>query len=220
MKPSAIIFDAYGTLFDVNSVLMGGEHGIEGGAQVLSRLSDIWRRRQLERTWLLSLMERYEDFGTVTEAALRVAARESGIDITEVQVEKLMRAYRSPATFPEVRAALESLAGTPLGILSNGTSEMIEAAVRHNGLGSSFQSTLSVDRVKTYKPSPRVYALGQEAFEVPAAEILFVSSNAWDAAGAKAFGYRVCWCNRSGTAADDLGFAPDFTVAGLDQISL
>jgi 2-haloacid dehalogenase len=220
MKSRAIIFDAYGTLFDVNSVLMGGEHGIDGDQQVLSRLSDMWRRRQLERTWLLSLMERYEDFGKITEAALRAAGRESGLDITEMQVEKLMRAYRSPDAFPEVRAALESLAGTPLGILSNGTSEMIEATVRHNGLGSFFQFIISVDRVKTYKPSPRVYALGPDTFEIPAAEILFVSSNAWDAAGAKAFGYRVCWCNRSGTAADNLGFAPDFTVSGLDRLSL
>src|SRR4029077_1089807 len=82
-----------------------------------------------------------------------------------------------------------------------------------------FQEIISVDRVKTYKPSPRVYALGPEILNIPAAQILFVSSNAWDAAGAKAFGYQVCWCNRSGAAADDLGFAPDFTVSGLDQIA-
>jgi len=96
---------------------------------------------------------------------------------------------------------------------------MIESAVSHNRLTTFFQQIISVDRVKTYKPSPRVYALGPAALHLPAPEILFVSSNAWDAAGAKAFGYRVAWCNRSGAAADDLGFAPDFTVSSLNQIA-
>ena len=95
---------------------------------------------------------------------------------------------------------------------------MLESAVRCNSLESYFAEVISVDRVKTYKPSPRVYALGSETLNLPAAEILFVSSNLWDAAGAKAFGYPVCWCNRSGAEMEDLGFAPDFTVLRLDQI--
>jgi 2-haloacid dehalogenase len=215
MEPKAVIFDAYGTLFDVRSVALQSGGGIAGNLQVLS---DLWRRRQLERTWLLSLMERYEDFGRVTEQALRASIRESGLQVGESQIERLNEAWLSPECFPDVRPALERLTGTPLAILSNGTPGMIEAAVRHNGLASFFRDIISVDQVETYKPSPRVYALGPAALGIPAAEILFVSSNAWDAAGAKAFGYQVCWCNRSGEPADNLGFAPDFTVTGLDRL--
>jgi 2-haloacid dehalogenase len=215
MKPPAIVFDAYGTLFDVHSVLMRAGHGIAGNLQALSEL---WRRRQLERTWLLSLMERYEDFSRITESALRASIRELSLEVSEGQIQRLLDAYLSPDSFPEVAAALEDLKGIRLAILSNGTPSMIEAAVSHNRLTPFFQEIISVDRVKTYKPSPRVYALGPAALNVPAADILFVSSNAWDAAGAKAFGYRVCWCNRSGAAADDLGFPPDFTVSALDRL--
>jgi 2-haloacid dehalogenase len=218
MKPKAVIFDAYGTLFDVHSVALRAEPiagSLEGNLQALSNL---WRRRQLERTWLLSLMERYEDFGRVTEFALRASLRELNLEIGEGQIERLTEAYLSPESFPDVGPTLERLAGTPLAILSNGTQQMIEAAVSHNRLTPFFQEIISVDRVKTYKPSPRVYALGSAALNLPATEILFVSSNAWDAAGAKAFGYQVCWCNRSGAPADDLGFPPDFSVTGLDRL--
>src|SRR5262249_23027432 len=104
-------------------------------------------------------------------------------------------------------------------ILSNGTPAMLDAAVRANGLEGYFEHVLSVDALRTYKPSPRVYALGPEAMKLPASEILFVSSNAWDAAGAKAYGYRVCWCNRTGAPADDLGFTPDQVIRTLDELS-
>jgi 2-haloacid dehalogenase len=164
-------------------------------------------------------MERYEDFGRVTEFALRASIRELNLDIGEDQIERLIGAYLSPESFPDVKPALERLTGIiPLAILSNGTPWMIEAAVRHKRLTAFFQEIISVDRVQTYKPSPRVYALGPTALNIPAAGILFVSSNAWDAAGAKAFGYQVCWCNRSGAPADDLGFAPDFTLNRLDHL--
>lgn len=215
MTPRALVFDAYGTLFDVHSVVLRAGSGIAVDPQLLSAL---WRRKQLERTWLLALMERYEDFERVTESALRASTRELGIDIGETQIEGLMDAYLSPSAFPEVRTTLENLKGVPLAILSNGTPRMIEAAVRHNGLTAVFQRIISVDRVKTYKPSPLVYALGPEILNIPAGQTLFVSSNAWDAAGAKAFGYQVCWCNRSAAPGDDLGFAPDITVTSLDQI--
>jgi 2-haloacid dehalogenase len=206
MKPLAIIFDAYGTLFDVHSIVAAGP------------LSEHWRRKQLEFTWLLALMGHYQDFRKVTEMALRASLRQLQQEMTEPQIERLMEAYLSPAAFPEIRGALESLARVPLAILSNGTQAMVEAAVRSAGLTPLFSHIISVDRVKTYKPSPRVYALGPELLKLSAAEILFVSSNAWDAAGAKAFGYQVCWCNRSGALADDLGFAPDLVVSRLDQI--
>jgi len=217
LKPGAFIFDAYGTLFDVHSVVQRAGIGIAGDMPALSQL---WRRKQLEYTWLRALMERYQDFRRVTEAALRSAVRELSIEATDQQLERLMQAYFSPAAFEDVRPALEALHGLPLAILSNGTPAMLDLAVRHNGLESYFSAIISVDTVKTYKPSPRVYALGPSMLNLPAEEILFVSSNLWDAAGAKAFGYQVCWCNRSGAQTDeDLGFAPDLVVRRLDQIA-
>jgi 2-haloacid dehalogenase len=215
-KPRAFIFDAYGTLFDVHSVVLRGSAGLPGDLHALSQL---WRRKQLEYTWLRALMERYEDFWRITEAALRSAVREISIEVTDRQLEQLMQAYLFPAAFDDARSALEALKGTsPLAILSNGSPAMLESAVRHNSFVSYFTEIISVDRVKTYKPSPRVYALGPDILKIPAAEILFVSSNSWDAAGAKAFGYSVCWCNRSGVPMEDLGFVPDFTVHRLDQL--
>jgi 2-haloacid dehalogenase len=215
-KPGALLFDAYGTLFDVHSVVLRGGEGIPGDLQALSQL---WRRKQLEYTWLRALMDRYEDFWLVTEAALRAAVRELSIEATERQLEELMQAWLFPAAFEDARSALEALKGTaPLAILSNGSAAMLDSAVRHNGFESCFAEIISVDRVKTYKPSPRVYELGAEILNLPRAEILFVSSNSWDAAGAKAFGYTVCWCNRSGGEMENLGFSPDSTVRRLDQL--
>jgi 2-haloacid dehalogenase len=216
MKPRALLFDAYGTLFDVHSVIESAGAGIAGDLRALSQL---WRRKQLEYAWLRALMERYEDFRHVTEAALRSAVRELSIAATDRQLERLMQAYLSPVAFPEVGAALEALRKSPLAILSNGTPAMLDSAVRHNGLEPYFTAVISVDTVKTYKPSPRVYALGPKTLNLPAAETLFVSSNLWDVAGAKAFGYRVCWCNRSAEEQDSLGFTPDSVVRGLDQIA-
>ena len=216
ITPGALLFDAYGTLFDVHSVLQRAGDGIPGNLADLSRL---WRQKQLERTWLRALMGRYQGFWTITEAALRSSAGELGIALAEPQVSRLMQAYLSPTIFPDAKPALDGLKDFKLGILSNGSSRMLESAVRANGIESYFAHLISVDRIKTYKPSPAVYALGAEVMQTPASEILFVSSNAWDAAGAKAFGYSVCLCNRSGAAADDLGFTADFCVDRLDQIA-
>jgi len=216
LKPKAFLFDAYGTLFDVHSVLRRAGADLPGD---LTALSQLWRRRQIEYTWHRALMERYEDFWHITEGALRSAVRELAIEATDRQMEHLMAAYLCPDVFPDVRLALEALKGKPLAILSNGSPRMLESAVRGNGLEAYFSEIISVDRVKTYKPSPRVYALGPKLLNVSAEEILFVSSNLWDAAGAKAFGYPVCWCNRSGAEVEDWGFAPDFTVLRLDQIA-
>ena len=215
MKPKAFVFDAYGTLFDVHSVVLRDCNNIPGDLQALSRL---WRQKQLEYTWLRSLMQRYVDFWDVTEAALHSAVRHLGIEASDVQLDSLMEAYLFPSAFPDVRPALEALKGSPLAILSNGSPRMLESAVRHNGLESYFTEIISADRVKTYKPSPQVYALGTETLKLPAGEILFVSSNSWDAAGAKAFGYRACWCKRSATEMEYLGCAPDLVVPQLDQI--
>jgi 2-haloacid dehalogenase len=214
-KYQAFLFDAYGTLFDVHSVVVRAGTGITGDLQALSRL---WRQKQLEFTWLRALMERYEDFSRITEAALRTALAQLHMDATETEIQRLLTAYLTPTVFPDATLALNALSHFPRAILSNGTPAMLEAAVHNNGLGSYFSSIISVDQVKTYKPSPRVYQLGPELLDVPAGDILFVSSNAWDAAGAKAFGYSVCWCNRSEGAMDQLGFVPDIVVSTLDQI--
>lgn len=205
--PRAIIFDAYGTLLDVHSVIAD------------PNLSRLWRQKQLEYTWLRSLMGCYEDFWRVTEDALCAAAAQLKIELTDAQVAASMNAYLRPAVFPDALAALEKLRGSRLAILSNGSMNMLEPALRHNGIEGCFETILSADRVRIYKPSPKIYGLGPEALQLPASEILFVSSNAWDAAGAKAFGYRVCWCNRSGAPMEHLGLKPDAVVTGLDQIA-
>jgi 2-haloacid dehalogenase len=215
LAPQAIIFDAYGTLFDVHSVIRNSGVGIPGNIEALSQL---WRQKQLESTWLRALMDRYEDFWHITEDALRSAVRQLSIGATDRQLESLMQAYLVPPAFPEVVSALEAVKGLPLAVLSNGSPAMLDSAVRYNSVKSYFAEIISVDSVKTYKPSPRVYELGSKTLNLPAAEILFVSSNLWDVAGAKAFGYLVCWCNRSGAAMEDWGFAPDFAVSRLDQI--
>jgi len=217
MNPKAVVFDAYGTLFDVHSVVQG--IGLNPGADAQA-LSALWRQKQLEYTWLRSLMGRYQDFWEITHAALLASVRQLKIEASSAQLGSLMQAYLVPSAFSDVRAAMEHLKGVPLAILSNGSPKMLESAVRHNGLESCFAAIISVDRVKTYKPSPLVYALGPEILRMPAEEILFVSSNSWDAAGAKAGGYRVCWCNRSAAEMEQLGFAPDITVSRLDRITL
>jgi 2-haloacid dehalogenase len=216
MKPKAFVFDAYGTLFDVHSVVARAGKNSPGD---LNALSTLWRQQQLEYTWLRSLMEHYEDFWNVTEAALRSAVMQLKIEVNDVELDSLMHAYLVPSAFPDARPALDALKGAPLAILSNGSPKMLASAVRHNGLEHYFAQIISVDRAKTYKPSPRVYALGAELLELPVSEILFVSSNSWDVAGAKAFGYKVCWCNRPQGHMEDLGFWPDLTVLRLDQIA-
>jgi 2-haloacid dehalogenase len=213
--PHAILFDAYGTLFDVHSVVEAGR-AITPDPQALSTL---WRQKQLEYTWLRSLMGRYEDFWAVTEAALRHAVRRLGLRASEGDLRALMETYLALAAFAEVPEALARLQGRPLGILSNGSPRMLEAAVRSSGLGDRLRPVLSADAVGIYKPSPRVYALGPRALGLPAGEILFVSSNAWDVAGARAFGYLTCWCNRAQAPMEALGVQPDWEITHLDQIA-
>jgi 2-haloacid dehalogenase len=131
-----------------------------------------------------------------------------------------MQAFLHAPAFPDVKPALDALNGIPLAILSNGSPRMLESMVGASGLASYFAEIISVDRVKIYKPSPRVYALAPEVLNVPREDILFVSSNSWDAAGAKAFGFRVCWCNRSGANMERLGFSADVVIPDLTGIAL
>ena len=212
--PRAFVFDAYGTLFDVHSVVEAAR-AVTPDPHALSLL---WRQKQLEYTWLRSLMGRYQDFWLVTGQALRFALRRLGITAGESQIEALMSAYLTLSPFPEVPAALRALRGRPLAVLSNGSPRMLESAVRSSGLGAAFDHVLSVDTVGVYKPSPLVYDLAVRALNLPAGEVLFVSSNAWDVAGAGAYGFRTCWCNRANAPADELDVTPDYEVDRLDAI--
>ncbi len=208
------VFDAYGTLFDVHSVV---EAGRALTADPLA-LSVLWRQKQLEYTWLRSLMGRYEDFWAVTEAALRYSVKRLGLPASDADLTRLMDAYNRLACFPEVPEALARLAGRPRAILSNGAPQMLAAAVTSSGLGDALEHVISVDRVKVYKPAPAVYALGPTTLGLPAGDLLFVSSNAWDVAGAKAFGYRVAWCNRLGAPEEELGLRADAVVTRLTEL--
>jgi 2-haloacid dehalogenase len=208
------VFDAYGTLFDVHSVVEAGREITDDPAA----LSTTWRQKQLEYTWLRALMGTYADFWVVTEAALRYSISRLGLGATETQVRRLMDAYLSLACFPEVKAALGRLAGRPRALLSNGSPAMLAAAVTASGLTALLEHVISVDRVKTYKPSPQVYALGPQVLGIAAGELLFVSSNGWDVAGAKASGYQVAWCNRTGAPEEELGVRPDLVVGSLDKL--
>jgi 2-haloacid dehalogenase len=212
--PRAFVFDAYGTLFDVHSVVEAAR-AVTPDPHALSLL---WRQKQLEYTWLRSLMGRYQDFWLVTGQALRFALRRLGITAGESQIEALMSAYLTLSPFPEVPAALRALRGRPLAVLSNGSPRMLESAVRSSGLGAAFDHVLSVDTVGVYKPSPLVYDLAVRALNLPAGEVLFVSSNAWDVAGAGAYGFRTCWCNRANAPAEELDVTPDYEVDRLDAI--
>jgi 2-haloacid dehalogenase len=208
------VFDAYGTLFDVHAVMEAGRAITADPAA----LSATWRQKQLEYTWLRALMGAYVDFWAVTEAALRHTVRRLGLAASDAQMRRLMEAYLSLACFPEVPVALERLAGRPRAVLSNGAPTMLAAAVASSGLARHLEHVISVDAVRTYKPSPLVYALGPGTLGIPAGELLFVSSNGWDVAGAKTFGYRVAWCNRADAPKEELGVRADVVVRTLDQL--
>lgn len=211
----ALVFDAYGTLFDVHSVSGEAERRFPGRGAELSRL---WRQKQLEYTWLRSLMGRYRDFETVTADALHHAAEALGLQLDVAAASALLGAYRTLGTFPEVHRVLAALAPRPRVILSNGSPAMLEAAVRHAGLDRHLQAALSVDSVGIFKPAPQAYQLAVEHLGVPPANIAFVSSNYWDAAGAASFGFRVFWLNRGGQAPDRLDCTAATTLTGLDQL--
>jgi len=211
----AWVFDAYGTLFDPLSVRAAAEAMFPGKGEALSRL---WRARQLEYTWLRALMNRYADFWQVTRDALTFACRSLEIECEWIQQEELMQEYLRLEIYPDVRDGLNHLQGHPLVILSNGTPEMLEYVVAHNRLDRTFAAVLSVDKVKTYKPSPCVYQMAVEQLHLPPNQIGFVSSNYWDAVGATAFGYQTVWLNRSGAKPEELGVSPGSTVMALNQI--
>lgn len=211
----AVIFDAYGTLFDVHSVAAACEHHFPGQGADLSRL---WRSKQLEYTWLRTLMERYADFEHVTADALAHACEALGLTLDDDARRELMEAYRHLTPYPEVPATLDALAGRPRAILSNGSPSMLDAVVANAGLANRLEAVISVDALRVYKPHPCVYALATERLGLRADAIAFVSSNFWDIAGATSFGFRTFWINRSGQKPDELGFRPRAMLSRLDEL--
>jgi len=210
MAIDVLLYDAYGTLWDVHSVMQRCEACWPGkGMQV----SQLWRTKQLEATWLRSLMGRYVPFSTVTREALESACESMGLILDESQKHGLMAEYLTLATFPDVADALMRKVAGRTGILSNGSPDMLDPLVKHSGL--KFDAVLSVDEVKVFKPAPRVYQLAVDRLGVPKERIGFVTSNFWDAAGAKSFGFTVYWINRGGVAAERLGFQPDRILKSL-----
>ncbi len=212
----ALVFDAYGTIFDVYSVLATCEQHFPGGGKELSQL---WRTKQLEYSWLRSLMGRYRDFEGVTEDALDFAVRALKLELTPSARAALMQAYLRLTPYPDVPPALARLAFMPCAILSNGSPRMLEAAVDNAGLRAHFGAVLSVDQVGIYKPSPKVYELAPQRLGVPKQAIGFVSSNGWDAAGASAFGFTTFWINRGGQPIEALGCEPHRVVGSLGEVA-
>ena len=214
---SALVFDAYGTIFDVHSVGRLAESLFPGKG---AALSTAWRTKQLEYTWLRTVMGRYEDFSRITVSSLDWALESLAIEAEDSAKRSLVDEYRKLAVFPEVPKALEELAqAKPLAILSNGHPDMLAAVVDHNGLRARFRGgILSVHPAKRFKPDPSVYRLAEEQLGVTRSLIGFVSSNGWDAAGAKSFGFRVFWVNRAGAPVERLGVRPDAIVRDLGEI--
>lgn len=211
----ALVFDAYGTLFDVHSISTACESLFPGTGADLSRL---WRTKQLEYTWLRSLMGRYADFETITRDALGYASGALGLELAQSNAIGLMESYRQLSAFSEVKDALAALHGRKLAILSNGSPAMLNALVEHAGMSKLFDAVISVDELKMFKPHPGVYGLATKYLGVNANEIGFVSSNFWDVSGASSFGFRTFWINRNNSQPDELGFEPVAVVQRLDEL--
>jgi 2-haloacid dehalogenase len=213
MSVEALVFDAYGTLYDVHSVVQRCESCFPGKG---TQLSQLWRAKQLEYTWQRSLMQRYVPFSQVTREALAYACAALGLELSVERMEALLSEYLRLEPFPEVPAALERLK-MKRAILSNGSPDLLDPLVRNSGL--RFDAVLSVDELKIYKPAPQVYELAVRRLGVGKERIGFVSSNCWDALGAKSYGFKVYWINRGGAPLDRLGFAPDAQVKSLAELA-
>jgi 2-haloacid dehalogenase len=216
MGVRAVVFDAYGTLYDVASA---AERARGALGEKWQPLADLWRAKQLQYTWLRSLMGRHADFWHVTGDALDFAMESLGLADDGLR-DRLMAAYNRLNAYPEAKPALEALraSGLHLAVLSNGSPRMLASAGEAAGLTPLLDHVLSVEAVGIYKPSPQVYRLALDQLRLWPNEILFVSANGWDAAGAKASGLRVAWCNRTGQPLERLGEAPDAVIASLAEL--
>ena len=212
----ACVFDAYGTLFDVNSATVPCLRELGDKADALNRL---WREKQLQYTWLRACQGKHADFWQVTGDALDFAVRSLGIGDAELR-RRLMQSYLVLGAYPEVPETLARLkkSGFKLAILSNGTPDMLQSAVENAGLNSLLDAVFSVEQAGVYKPHPHVYRLAVDGLGMTPNQICFVSSNAWDAYAASAFGMRVIWCNRAGQQEENLPGKPDIVLPSLAEM--
>jgi 2-haloacid dehalogenase len=215
--PTAVLFDAYGTLFDVYSVGLLAEQLYPGQGD---KLAQLWRDKQIEYTRLVSMSGRYQPFWQVTQAGLRFAAQKLALPLNQGNEDQLMNQYRHLSAFPENREVLEALKarGVQAGVLSNGDPEMLAVAVKSAGFADLLDPVLSVHETRRYKTDPATYALGPAALGLDAKQILFVSSNGWDAIGATWYGYTTLWVNRTGGPLEQLGTSPTRTGRSLRDV--
>ena len=216
VKTHAYVFDAYGTLFDVHAAI--ARHRAAAGPDA-ERFSDIWRTKQLEYSWTMTLAGQYADFWTLTERALDYAFDRVG-SVNRALRPQLLDAYRRLDAFPDARETLATLKaqGVRLAILSNGSPPMLDAAVEASGIGGLLDAVISVDAVRLYKPRPEVYALVTSRFGIAAESVVFVSSNRWDVMGAASFGFQPVWINRARGPDEYPDQAPVRVVADLSAL--
>jgi 2-haloacid dehalogenase len=236
----AVVFDAYGTLYDIQSVAAVTEDAFPGYGDIITQ---IWRIKQLEYSWLRSLMRRYEDFSVITRESLTYTLRSLGLEYDPAAFERIMEKYLHLDLYPDATATLQAMKGRKLAILSNGSTGMLTTLVRNSGLDRVLDATISIDSKRIFKPSPDAYSLIESTLRVAPAEVLFVSSNPWDACGAKAFGLNVAWIERVTpeamalatvksdlvtpltmfkairTQMDELGLEPDHRIHALSELS-
>jgi 2-haloacid dehalogenase len=237
MPVKGLIFDAYGTLYDVHSVQAKTEELCPGKGDLITQ---IWRLKQLDYTWLQTSLQDYRDFTFLTQASLEFALRAAGIEPNEKIAKPLLEKYRDLDPYPEAKEALRALrrrGGLKLAILSNGSTAMLTALVKNSGLDAFLDATISVDGARKFKPHPDCYALVEKTVGLKKDEVMFVSSNSFDVTGAKHFGFKVAWIKRGGGAsagsapigpaqmyrllrgnAEALGYQQDYTVAALTDL--
>ena len=215
MNTKAIIFDAYGTLFDVNSAAEKCKDKI---GDEWEAFANFWRTTQLEYTWLRSLMKRHKDFWQVTEDSL-----DKSMSVFKVNMgmkNELLNLYKILSTYPEVKKVLENLKkkDLKLAILSNGTPSLLNELVKSNDLNSLFDDLFSIEEVKIYKPDNRVYELPVKKYKIPPKEITFLSANTWDVSGGGNFGFNSVWVNRNRSHFDNLDYKPKYEIGNLTQL--
>jgi 2-haloacid dehalogenase len=207
LLPAGILFDAYGTLFDVYSLSSLAEEFFPGHGAALASL---WRDKQVDYSRLRTLCDKYVDFFAITEDALRHSCARLRLNLSDEKRQRLLGQYLRLTAYPEVLPTLTRLRalGYSLAVLSNGSPDMLESAISAAGMSGLFTHVLSADQVRKFKTAPEVYQLGVEAFHRPAGQLVFVSSNGWDACCATWFGYRTLWVNRAGDPVEHLGIVP------------
>jgi len=215
MKAKAIVFDAYGTLFDVNSAAEKCKDKIGSKWEAFA---NHWRTTQLEYTWLRSLMNRHKNFWDVTEDSLDKSIRKFSID--KNMKNDLLNLYKILSPYPEVKEVLESLKkkSFKLAILSNGTPSLLSELINNSDLNNLFDDLFSVEEVKVYKPDSRVYELPVKKYNVKADEVTFLSANTWDVSGGGNFGYNSIWVNRNKSEFDILDYQPKNEINNLKQL--